>query len=136
MVKQAVALVLCATVASGGCASAGRTRVESSPAFGPTERAEMADYVQKLPAGSRVRVERVAGGAVKGTLMKASDTSILVQRNTRMPEAPMDIPLEQVTRVTLDTGSSTGKAIAIGAAVGAAATFGVLLLIAALSGWD
>ncbi len=135
MVRQAVALVLCGSLGAGGCASAGGQHVESSPTFGPNERATLVEYVAKLPVGSKVRVERTAGGTVRGTLLKASDTTVVVQRNTRIPEAPVDIPLDQVTRITLDTGSnSVGKSIAIGAAVGAAATFGVILLLAALLG--
>lgn len=132
MVKQAVALVVCASLAAGGCASRGATRVQSVPAAGANDRAAMSEYVQKLPAGSKVRVERIAGDTVKGTLMTASDTSVVLQRNTRIPEAPVDIPLDQIARVTIDSGSGMGKAVAIGAAVGAAATFGVLLLLAAL----
>jgi len=58
-----------------------------------------------------------------------------VQLNTRLPEPPVDVPLDQIARVTLDNPSGgIGRTIAIGAAVGAAATFGVLLLLAALLG--
>jgi hypothetical protein len=45
----------------------------------------------------------------------------------------VDVPLSEVTRVTLDaTSSSVGKHIAIGVGSGVAATFGVLLILAAL----
>ena len=52
-----------------------------------------------------------------------------------MPEAPLEIPLEQLARVALDNGgSSVGKTVAIGVGTGVAATFGVLLLLVALWG--
>lgn len=135
MFKKALALVLSAAMAATGCASAGGPRVESSPAFGADQRALLADYVQKLPAGSKVKVERTTGGTVKGILMKATETSVVVQRNTRVPEAAMEIPLDQVTRISLETGSGNpGKAVAIGVAVGVGSFFAIGLILAALLG--
>jgi hypothetical protein len=65
--------------------------------------------------------------------MKATPDAIVVQKDTRVPEPPVAIPLSDVTRLTLDTGaSSLGKHIAIGVGTGVAATFGVLLILAAL----
>ena len=56
-----------------------------------------------------------------------------MQKNTRVPEAPVAVPLSEVTRVTLDsTSSSVGKQVAIGVGAGVAATFGVLLILAAI----
>jgi hypothetical protein len=138
MLRQALALVLCAALVSTGCASAAGPRMaQAAPAApAPTGRtptgssAALADYVQQLPVGSRVRVERTGGSSVRGTLMKATRETMVVQKNTRVPEAPIDIPLAEVTRVTLDNGGpSMGKSIAIGVAVGVAATFGVLFLL-------
>jgi hypothetical protein len=120
----------------GGCASTGGARVQASPVFGPADRAEIAQYVQKLPTGSKVKVERASADSVKGTLMSATDTVLVVQRDTRIPEAPMNIPLDQVTRVTVDNGTSTGKAVGIGVAVGVASFFGVALILAAIFGGD
>jgi hypothetical protein len=133
MFKKALTLLLCGSLATAGCASGGRTRVES-PSFGPNDRAAIADYVQKLPAGSKVKVERADGESVKGTLMKTSDTLLVVQRNTRIAEPPIDIPLDQVTRVTVDSGTGTGKAVGIGVAVGVGAFFAVGLILAAIFG--
>ena len=92
----------------------------------------MADYAQRIPAGTKVRVERTAGGTLRGTLIRASAEAVTVQRNTRVPEAPVEIPIATVTRLTLDQGSSVGKNVAIGVASGVGATFGVLLLLAAI----
>jgi len=132
MVKQVVAVVLSAALMTGGCASAGGARTAQDPAAPPVNRGVMADYAQRIPAGTKVRVERTAGGTLRGTLIRASAEAVTVQRNTRVPEAPVEIPIATVTRLTLDQGSSVGKNVAIGVASGVGATFGVLLLLAAI----
>jgi hypothetical protein len=142
MLRQALALVLCAALVTTGCASAAGPRMAQATPPAPARSvaaptgspAALADYVQQLPVGSRVRVERTGGSSVRGTLMKATRETMVVQKNTRVPEAPIDIPLSEVTRVTLDGGSSIGKNIAIGVAVGVGATFGVLFLLFATLG--
>ena len=134
MVRQTLAVVLCCALLTTGCASAAGPRIAQVPAAPVQDTATLADYVQRLAAGSKVRVERTDGSTLRGTLMKATPQSILVQKNTRVPERPVEIPLDQLTRVTLDNGSSTGKSVAIGVATGVGATFGVLLLLAALLG--
>ena len=134
MLKKVVAVVLCAALAGTGCASASGTRIAQAPQPSVQDKTVLADYVQKLAAGSKVRVERTDGTSLRGTLMKASAQSIIVQKNTRVPEAPVEIPLDQLTRVTLDYGSSTGKTVGIAVGAGVGVTFGVLLLLAALLG--
>ena len=131
MTRQLTAIVLCATLISGGCASAAGPRVVQDTAA-PLDRALLADYVQRIPAGSKVRVERTTGGTLRGTLLKAGADQVTVQRNTRVPEPPVDIPFGTITRITLDSGSSTGKTVAIAIGTGVGATFGVLLLLAAI----
>jgi hypothetical protein len=130
MLRKLVAVVLCAALAGTGCASASGTRIAQPPATPIQDIAMLADYVQRLPAGSKVRVERTNGTSLRGTLMKATPHSIVVQMNTRVPEAPLELPLDQLTRVTLDSGSSTGKSIGIGVAVGVAVTFGFFAILA------
>ena len=133
MLRRMIAALMCAALATTACASAGGQRIpQAAPGAPVQDKAVLADYVQRLAAGSKVRVERTDGTSFRGTLMKASPQAILVQKNTRVPEAPVEIPLEQLTRVTLDNGSSMGKSVAIGVGAGVATTFGVLLLLAAL----
>jgi hypothetical protein len=134
MFRKTVAALVCTALMTTGCASASGPRVAQAPEPpGVQDRAVLAEYVQRLPAGSRIRVERTSGNALRGTLMKATPDAIVVQKNTRVPEAPVEVPLSQVTRVTLEpTSSSIGKHIAIGVGSGVAATFGVLLILAAL----
>lgn len=133
MFRKTVAAFVCAALMTTGCASASGPRIAQGPAPSVQDRAVLSDYVQHLPAGSRVRVERANGDALRGTLMKATPDAIVVQKNTRVPEAPVEVPLSDIARVTLDSNSSSvGKHIAIGVGSGVAATFGVLLILAAL----
>jgi hypothetical protein len=139
MLKQIIALGLCASLLTG-CASAGLRASAVQPDAvrqAQSDTRVIADYVQKLPAGSTVKVEMTNGKSIKGTLMSATETSIVVQRNTRIPEEPVTIALPDVARVTLETGhGNPGRAIAIGAAAGAGAAVGAILILAALLAGD
>ena len=138
MVKRFVAIVVCSALVTTGCASAGGARYASRTAAAghsqaALDRATLAEYAQRIPAGSKVRVERTSGGALRGTLLKTSADSITVQLNTRIPEPPIEVPFASITRLTLEgSGSSVGRNVAIGVAAGVAATFGVLLILAAI----
>jgi hypothetical protein len=139
MTRRLIALTLAAAMASG-CATAGGARMtvasqaQAAAARSAGNQALLAEYVQKLPPGTKVRVDRTSGKPVKGTLMKASDTAVVVQARTRVPEPPIEIPLADVLAVTPEGSNGVAKAIGIGAAAGAAAALGVILiLIAAFS---
>lgn len=134
MTKQVTAMILCVALMTAGCASAAGPRVAAAPPPA-VDRAVMAEYAQRIAPGSKVRVERTNGPLLRGTLMKAGAESITVQRNTRVPEPPIEIPIDAIARLTLDQpSSSVGRNIAIGVASGVGATFGVLLLLAAIWG--
>jgi hypothetical protein len=126
------AVLLCAALTTGGCASARGSRTSIDPQAPVVDRSVMADYAQRIPPGSKIRVERANGESMRGTLLKADAATITLQRNTRIPEPPVDIPIGSIMRLTLDQGSSAGRTIAIGIVSGVAATFGVLLLLAAI----
>jgi hypothetical protein len=131
--RQSIAILLCVTIALPGCASARFTRVHRTPTQSPAPAATMSEYVQKLPAGSRIRLETVKGRTLRGTLMKATADEIVVQRNTRVPIPPEAIAMSDLARVTLEGQSSGGKLMAIGAAIGAGAAIGVTWLIIILT---
>ena len=130
--KKLIALVSVLAIVTSGCATSGGARPATSPAV--SSPASMAEYVRHLPIGSRVRVELAGGRTVKGTLMRADETAVVISPATRVPEPPLDIPLSTVQRIELGRASNLGKTIAIGAAAGAAATFGVLFLLFAMLG--
>ncbi len=132
----AVIVMMCAAVTASACATRG-TRIASAP---PSERdaarnaTVLAEYVRTLPAGMVVRVDRLGGRSMRGTLMKTTDQLIVVQPRTRVPEPAVEIPFSEVVRVTPEssTGASLGKAIGVGAAAGAAAALGVFFVIVAI----
>src|SRR6185369_2454475 len=105
--RKVLAVMLCVAMATTGCASAGGARMAAAPQPGVVDTKAMADYVGKLPAGSKVRVERTDGSSFRGTLMKTSSDSIVVQKNTRVPEPPIEVPVAQIARVTVDNGGGT-----------------------------
>ena len=139
MLRRTIALTLCAALMTGCATAAGARLATAQPPQSTTPRsaedqAILAEYVQKLPPGTRVRVDRAAGRPVKGTLMKGSAASVVVQPRTRVPEPPIEIPLSDVVAVTPESPNGVAKAIGIGAAAGAAAALGtILILIAAFS---
>jgi hypothetical protein len=131
--KKIIATVLIAALTSG-CASATASGTRTTPAdLPPVDRTLMGEYVQKLPVGSRVAATLVDERRVRGTLLKATANEIVIQPKTRIPEGPVEIPLERLRAVELETNnSSVGRSIAIGTAVGAGAALGVLALLAAI----
>jgi len=144
MVKQIVAVVLCGALVSTGCASAAGPRIAQAP---PTpaapqapvrDNAAMADYVQRLAPGTMVRVEQTDGTSLRGTLLKASPQTIVVQKNTRVPEPPIEVPLDRVARVTIEShnGSSIAKNVAIGVGTGVAVVLGIFGILVVIAGGD
>jgi hypothetical protein len=136
--KRTAALSICVAVATGGCATTGTMRPGASRAISRTmpDRAVLAEYVQKLPPGTALRVDRAGARAVRGTLMKATGESLFLQPRTRLPEPLVEIRLEEVLSVTPETryGGQIGRAIGAGAAAGAGAALAVfLVMVAALS---
>jgi hypothetical protein len=130
--QRSLALVLCVLLAAPGCAT---TRIGSAaPAVQPVDGAVLAEYVQKLPPGSAVRLDLADGRVLHATLMKATNDSVVVQLRTRLPEPPIEIPLGEVLRITPETagGGSIGKMIGIGVAAGAGAALAVFMIIVAL----
>ena len=132
MLNRLLAVVLCGALVSTGCASVAGPR--TAPVTPSQDNSAIADYVQRLAPGSKIRVEQSNGASFRGTLMKATPQAIVVQKNTRVPEPPVEVPLNQVMRVTLNTnnGSSVGKTVAIGVGVGVAAFFGIVGILAAI----
>lgn len=133
--RRLVTVVLCAALAAGGCASTAPRGVTVAPdANRQAARDVLAEYVQSLPAGSRLRVARSDGGSVRGTLMKVTDRSIVIQPRTRVPEPPLEIALADVVSVTPESshGPHIGKVIGIAVAAGAGAALGILMILAAI----
>ncbi len=134
--KRLVAVMLCLAMTTTGCAAA-RAQVSAQPtnlAQAAVDPALMAAYISQLPLGARVRVSLADGRVIRGTLMRAHTDPIVVQRRTRIPEPPVQIPIRDVQALELETknGGGTARAIALGAAAGAASTLGMLMLLVAI----
>ena len=129
--KRLTALVMALAVAASGCATTTSGQAAHMAVSAP-EPSTLADYAQRIPIGSRVRVELADGHRVRGTLMKADAASVVVSPATRIPEPPIEVAIGTVRRIELDQSSNMAKSIVIGAATGVAATFGVLFLLFAL----
>ena len=133
MKQRVIAIVVSLALFTTGCASAGATNsaVTTNPRV-TISNSVMASYVSRLAVGSRVRLTLADGRVIRGTLMKTDDP-VVVQKRTRIPEAPLEIPIANIRAVELEkNGSGPGRAIAIGAAAGAGAAVGVLLILAAI----
>jgi hypothetical protein len=139
-VRRLLCLMLTATVALSGCATARATDNRVYPTASTKggrqsiDQKVMADYIRQLPVGSRVRLSRLKGDDIRGTLMKNDGDPLVIQRRTRVPEAPIAVPLQNVLAVELDTpaNGNAGRTIAIGAAAAAAGTLTVLFVLAAI----
>ncbi len=135
ILKPSVALFLCAVLTASGCATTRVVQVSPAPSGDrPADRAVMAEYVQKLPTGATIKVERTHHRTMRGVLMKATEQAVFVQPRTRLPEPAIEVPLDDVLSVTLETshGNSIGKAIAAGAAAGAGVVLTMILISFAL----
>ncbi len=133
---RGISAILCFSLLCSGCASTSSARLTSSAPAVTTQRADpalFASYVKQLPIGSRVRVGLSDGTRVRGNLMKTDDREIVVQPRTRIPETPIQIAMDRVVAVELETnGNNVGKTIGIGFAAGAAGALSVFLILVAV----
>ena len=134
---RTIAILVSAAVINAGCATAtaGGVRVADGTQPSAATRAAIVEYVQQLKPGLAIRVGRSDGRTIRGTLMKATADTLVVQPRARVPEPPLEVPLADVVSVTPESqsnGASLGKAIGIGVAAGAGAVLGIFLILAAI----
>lgn len=136
-ILRATTTVWLCVLLAGGCATSGAPALTTNaPPIGVnTAQRVLIEYVEKLPPGTDVRVGRVSGHSIRGTLMKATDQSIFIQPKTRLAEPMVEIPIGDVVEVTPEHhGNGVGRAIGAGAAAGAAATLAIFLIMFAIYG--
>jgi hypothetical protein len=133
--KSIIALLLCAGLAAPGCATSQATRVQTAPqvvvATAP-DRAVLADFARQLPAGSRVRAKLTGHRTVRGTLLKTTDRAIILQPRARVAEPLVEVPFDQLESLEQETPNGSGRAVAAGAAAGASAALGTMLILWAI----
>ena len=84
---------------------------------------------EAMPLGSKVKIQTLENKRLSGTLMRVDSTTVTLKRNTRRPEAAIAINFADIARMERDHGGGVNiaKAIAIGAATGAAAMITLIL---------
>jgi len=141
--KRTLSLLLIPVLILPGCAARSAAGVQTAPAAaqtGPGPAPQSAErwkeYLDRIPAGSRVKVTLTSGRELSAVLMTVEADRLVVSRRTRIPEAPVTIPFDTLALVELDTGGmSAGQAVGI--ALGAAgAAIGALFLLALALGGD
>ena len=85
-----------------------------------------------IPLGSKVRIHRLDGSRVSGTLMRVDDAALTLKRNTRLPEAPMAVTFDQIANIEREHGGGMSWAKAIGVGLGAGAGAILTILVIAL----
>jgi hypothetical protein len=130
-VRRFAAALLCCTLIAG-CAG---NRAPATQPMAPGSNAAVIEYVRQIPLGTNVRIDRASEGAIKGTLLKVGEQTLVVQPRTRIAVPPVEIPLADVTRVGVEnagSGTSLAKAIGAGIAAGAAGAAAVILILVAV----
>jgi hypothetical protein len=136
--KRCLSFLLAVTLAVPACATSRASRIPATlalPAQQPSavDPKVMADYVRQLKVGSRIHLARTNGDEIHGILMKNDGDPLVVQRRTRIPEAPIEVPLREVLSVELEVkNGNPARTAAIGAVAAVSATLGVLLILAAV----
>ena len=124
---RTIALVIMVTILSGG-----RSDVLAAQSQAPVEAAAWKEVAGAIPLGSRVKAQTVEGRRISGTLMQVNDGSVLVKRNTRLPEPAVSIAFTDLSRLERDHGSggiNLAKAVGIALAAGA----GVMVTLFAIA---
>lgn len=94
------------------------------------EAADWHKVAEAIPLGSKVKVQRLDGDRVTGTLMRVDGNAVMVKRDTRRPEPALTIAFTEIGRLERAKdggGVNIVKAIAIGAAAGAGAIVTMIL---------
>lgn len=106
----------------------------------PTEAASTASVGQEaaawrkvadtIPLGSKIVVHTFDGRRVRGTLMRVDDTTVMIKKSTRLPEAPVTVTFDQLSMIERDRGGGMNwaKALGVGAAAGAAAILTIFVI--------
>ena len=87
-------------------------------------------FAEQVEVGSELTVRLNDGRHFKATLVGVRDNAMLIQPKTRVPVPIQTVPYDDVLRLEkTKPGIGAGKAIAIGAATGVGAFFGILAVM-------
>lgn len=90
-------------------------------------------FAQKLDTGSDVMVRLQNGQRFRATLIEARSDALVLQPRTRRPVPVQPVAYDAISSLERhdNRGSSVGKAVGIGAAVGAGTFLAILAILAA-----
>lgn len=88
------------------------------------------NFAEQVEVGTELNVRLNDGHHFKATLVGVRENAMLMQPKTRVPVQIQAVPYDDVVRLErTKPGIGAGKAIAIGAATGVGAFFGILALM-------
>jgi S1-C subfamily serine protease len=97
---------------------------------GQTSSEVWRSFAEQVEVGTELNVRLNDGRHFKATLVGVRDDAMLMQPRTRVPVPIQAVPYGDVVRLErTKPGMGAGKAIAIGAATGVGAFFGILALM-------
>jgi hypothetical protein len=131
----ALALALSLSTACGSTTRVATPAARLSAAGSQDSPALVRNFAAHLPIGTSVSIGLVNGTQLSGTLMEVQEAAVVVKRRTRIPEPARTVAYADIVTIEpQSSGGNTVKAVVLGAAAGAAAVFGVLLILIAHSG--
>ena len=92
-------------------------------------------FAERVEIGTELNVRTNDGRRVRATLVGIRGDAVLLQPKTRVPVPIQAVPYDEIAQLErTKPGIGAGKAIAIGAATGVGAFFGILVLMLSLVG--
>lgn len=119
---RVIAAILMLSIFSFGIPTANAQEIEATA---------WRQVAETIPLGSKVKVQTVEGRRLKGTLMRVDGTSVMLKRNTRMPEPALTVAFTDIAKLERDEpggGMHIAKAIGVGLAAGAGVFFSLVLI--------
>jgi hypothetical protein len=95
----------------------------SQPLQGSAEASAFKQLAAAIPLGTRITVRTTQGRRLDATLLAVDDDRIVVKRRSRVPEAAVGVPYEDLAELERREpgGFSVGKSVGIGLAAGVGA---------------
>src|SRR5262245_24749200 len=87
------------------------------------------EFVHGLPLGTEVKLRLESGERVRGLLVAARETEVVIRPRTRIPEPLREVPLAAIVDADIVRETNVGKAVAAGVAAGSATALGILFAL-------
>ena len=121
--RQLIAVMVIMSISAPAFAA----QQSASPAI---EAAAFQHMAAGIPLGTRVRVQTTAGRRLTATLMNVTDETIIVKRDSRVPEPALSIRFDELSSLKRQEkrGIGLGKALGLGVAAGGGAMLTLFLI--------